>query len=622
MADQYLEDGTYDFSLGQDSWHDPQFIQQNQYARGVNISTRSGRAGPRAGYFEVLLEFEDKSLPTKIYNHSRTHKEIFETGRFQARIPVISGSDEYFIVVIAGLIWRVNPTTRKVRLLSETIKVDQFETRINWSFANEYVVLFDYPDYPVLVKGEVVTRADPHYKIGGNPAPQVPVTQIGTYNENRLFVASETSFTAGDPVGNRLTPEAPVTFTEIFTPSSAFVNQQFTLPVGDAAYPITAMGFLQVLDTSTGIGPMFIATAKKLYHYATDKPRAQWDQERFGAVLLESGITGPRAFINVGSDMLFLSRVGEETGLHALSITRGEFKKWGQIASSREVQNYLKYHDPSLARLAVLGAFDNFIFISANPYRVEAMTRDGDKTTDYAHGGFVVLEVESVASLLAQGSPIWDGLWTGVNPTEIGNLGKQCFVFSKDGSRNAIYEVKPKETIDSVRGRKRLIRSILYTREYTCKSPLVLKKEHTIWLNLKKILGKFKVKIERKAGHSHRFLDYAEWSHNTPSSLDTVPSDAFLQGVAAQEMQPIVFGDAAKDGFDPNTGAEYSTFLSVQLRLTIEGEGWSLKEIKIRTKEVTSEETQSEEVCDNFPSEPLPLQFEPDWLMPEETVCP
>lgn len=614
-----LEDGTFDFSLGQDSWRNPKSIRENQYARGVNVKTRDGRVSPRSGFHHRELIFEEKTFPTGKYQIERTYKELFEGGKFQALIPFAREPDHYLIWVISGLIWRTNVKNGKTILLSTDVKLDQYVARVNWSFADDKVVLFDYPARPIIIDGEEVRRSTVVDR-------EIPVSTLGTYNGNRLFIANAgAEFTASDPVGSISTPDAPITFNEILLPNTGFTNQVFSLPVEEATYPITAMGFLQALDSSTGIGPLFVATEQKLYHYATNQPRENWTKQQFGSVLLaKTGIAGARAFINVNSDLIFMTPEGQ---VHALSTARNEAKKWGNVSISREVEKYLKFSDVDLSKFAVLGYFDNFIFISANPFRIKAQDRDGRIVTDYAHGGFVVLEIESLASFLAEGTPVWDGLWTGVQPMEIATVGKRCFVASKDGcdtigGQNVLYEVKSDSTYDIARNTLRRVQSIVYLREYDFKKPFSHKREGSLLVHLEDLQGQIDLIVDRKPAHAHKFLHYDSWSHFAPSYFsESMPPDEYLLGVAPQQIKQIVFGEGEHaDEADPVTGELYGTYRSVQLRLTILGENWSLDEVKMKvTEELIPERFDSE--LRSLPVVALPLQHEPDWDLPEENLC-
>lgn len=614
---QEVEDGTYDWSLGQDAYKYPDKIRANQYAKGINITTKKTNASPRPGFHQQKLTFDVKSID------GRTIEDLWTSGKFQAGISYERNKDKYIITVVGGLIYRINVTSKHIVLLSEDMRVDQYASKINWSYASNKIVVFDFPNYPLIIDGDTIYRADPLKN-------EVPVSTIGAYNQNRLFIANAgVEFTAGDPVGSKLTPDAPITFEEVFTPSSPFINQVFSLPVEAAIYPILAMGFIQALDTSTGIGQMFIATKKKVYTYQVQQPRAQWESTpAFGSLLLANeGIAGPRAFTNVNSDFLFMSAEGK---IHALSSARNDAKRWSNIPISREVENFLTFNDPELSQYCVMGYFDNRIYITANPYRVNALTRDGQNITDYAHGGMVVLELDNLASFLSDGTPTWAGLWTGINAMEIIDVGGRLFFLSKDGrgrsGTNALYVLDEDTNYDTIADRKRPVRSVIYTRQYSftgdnTNGEFIKKKEQTVALHLQSIKGNLKLTIDRLPTHSANWLSYATWEHNAPVSTEDFPEDKFADGYAPHELLELIFGDAEDGKCNPITDDLYDTWRGIQYRLTFEGEGWTLENFKVKAQIKQIAEKVEPEMCGLLPAIPLPLVRDTDWFIPEETSC-
>lgn len=617
-----IPDGSVDFSLGQNSWNAPDRIQENQYARGVNLSNRGGTLKSRPGFHEQDLTFEGEPFVNQ-FGRQISLEQIFIQGKFQAMIPWFVSPDYYLIIVISGLIFRVNVTTRNVILLSRDIRVNQYYQRVNWSYAGEYLVIFDFPDYPVIISSTDVFRSDPDNMVGGALEPQVPISTIGTYNQNRLFVANAgNQYTAGDPVGNLVTPEAPITFTESLVPGAPFFNQILTLPTEEAVTPITAMGFIQQLDASTGIGPMFISTADKVYFAQTNQPRAEWEQGQFAGLLLSNtGIAGPRAVTNVNSDLIFIS---QNADIHALSSARNEAQTWGNVPISREVGNYLKQGDRRLYQYAVMGYFDNRVYATAYPYRTQALDRNMVAIPEVAFAGMVVLEIDNLASLLSEGTPTWSGVWTGVRPLGFATLRDRAFIMSKDGGRNALYEVQRDEgtlgRYDIVRGNKRKIKSIIYTKEYSFQDAFALKREHTLNLHLEELRGCTKVSIDRKPSHSAYFLRYRDWKFNAKTCNQGLPDGAGWNGYAAQTFRHIIFGDPVENGCNPITKNAYDTFTQIQYRFTIEADYWVFKEFRILARQMEFKEDQEEFACPDTPGQFLPRQCEPDWQIPQETL--
>lgn len=623
MAQQILNDGTFDFSLGQDSWHHPDRIQKNQYAKGINVTTKGGTLKPRPRYHRLEMIFDDDVIELDV--GTRPIEQLWQGGKFQAALPFTLVPDRYILSVVCGFIFITNVATGHTSLMSKDIRVNPNAARINWSYAGQYIVIFDYPDYPVIIQGEKIFRANPNNIVNGQPQPQVPISVLGTYNQNRLFVANAgVEFTAGDPVGNLQTPEAPITFTEVFGPNAPFVNQFISLPVEDTSYPITAMGFIQQLDSSTGIGPMFVATANKFYFFNTQQPRVQWETGQFGGLLISNaGLPGNRAFVNVNSDLAFITPNME---IHTLSTARNEARKWGNIPISREVQNYLQLSSPELAQFAVAGYFNNRLYFTANPYRVISQGRNAEPIFDYVHGGFVVLEIENLASLVSAGTPCWAGLWTGVNPMEFVSFEDEAFIVSKDGCQpfgeNAIYTLEENELYDTIGRYTRSVRSIIETRQYDFGNGYIQKQEGTVALHFGDLEGKISLDISRKPQQSSDYLKWGDWSYEAPVETCDFPTDEQFNGFAEHNFEQLIFGDAKVQACHPLLGEQFKIFQETQLKLIIEGGEWTLMDVKISANEIPFVERQEEWMCKKLPPKLLPAQCDETWNIPEPTICP
>lgn len=635
MADnpsQIVEDGTSDFSGGQDAYNYPDRIKPTCYAKGVNISVRKGILRSRDGYFHRKLKFEDDTVTVK-FRYQRTIKDLFESGKFQAMAPYYVSPEYYLIVVISGLIYRINTRTYNVQLLSKDIRTNELAQRVNWSQAGKYLVIFDYPARPIIIEGDSVTRSNPENFNQGGLEPEVLVSVLGTFNQNRLFVANAgNAFTAGDPVSPSFS-EAPITFTEVLTPASAFNGQSFSLGTNSSNEPITAMGFIQAVDQGTGLGPLFVATQNSVYYYKTNLPRTDWETTPdFGSLFLfNAGIVGPRAFVNTNSDVIFLSAEGK---VHAFSTSRNDVKTWGNVPMSREVENWLTYSDESLKSLAFLQYFDNRIYIAANPYRVPALTRGQQPTVDYVHGGMVVLELDNSATIQQEDPPVWAGLWTGIRPMDMVVQNTRAFVISKDSTYlNRIYEVMPDTKYDVVDEKPRRIKSIVYTREYDFpqatsggghySTRFINKREQSLSLPIQNVEGELDLLVERRPSQTENFRVWKKWHYNAPYKQCR---EIFApNGLAGHRFRELVFGSPQPDDLNEECdlvggGNSLEAFRKLQLRITIEAHNWQIEEFKIDA--IMQDSPNNDNSCDQ-PNDgiPIPLQCNFDWTNPEETLC-
>lgn len=609
-----LAAGAQDFLGGQDASKIPDRIPDNCYYSGVNVSVRRGSLQPRWGFERVAITYPAGTVLDP-YRKRRTYQNIFESSKFQAMAPYYVGNTQYIIFVLAGQIFALNPNdyTLIPITIADGSMLNTRATRINWSAAGKYLVLYDFPAFPVILDGFSARRAD-------QSKMEIPAASQGAFNQNRLFVANNGyEFTGGDPVGSPAAPDAPITFQEVFTIGSPYFGQIFSLPTSDHNDPITYMGFLQVTDTSTGIGPLIIGTNRALYSFGTQNPRTAWESGPFGSIICyNAGIVGPRAFANVNSDAFFLSGDGY---VRSLSMSRAEQQRWARVPISREVENWFKFWDRSLIRLGFVSYFKNKIFFSVNPYRTSAI----DYTTlypisDYAHGGMVVMELDSLTSFGETTKPVWTGLWTGVRPMDMVNIEDRAFVISKDSSNiNRVYEVNPNITYDTADDKIRPVRSRVYTKEYDFQDPFMNKELHSLDVNFDALQGDFKFKVEYKASHSACFVPWKSFTHYAPWRTCEMPDGCFLNGFAPHYIRDFTMEAPSDNVCNIITKDFLRVFRKVQLAITVEGKYWEIHEVRI--KAVPRPQLNIQSICETYPKTAICDCCTDDWAIGSFESC-
>lgn len=603
MADQFLQDGQVDFVAGQDASQIPVRIAENSYAAGINLQVSKGVPGPRWGSFKKEITFPEGGITNPVSHLTVSYSEIFHSGRFQSLIPYAFGGQTYLLVIISGVIFLINKATFVAAIIpiQGGGSLNQTTPRLNWSNAGKYLVIFDYPNYPVIFDGVTARRSDP-------AKYEVPISTIGMFNQNRLFIGNAgNEYTAGDPVGNLATPEAPITFEEVLAPAATYSAQVFQLPtnyLNNSNDPITAMTYLQQTDTSTGIGPALIATGNQIFSIQSQRQRAQWQPlgqpTDFASLFVaNAGIAGPRAVTNVNTDVFFLSNDGQ---LRSAAMSRDEQRKWSRVPISREVSNWLKYWDKSLIPYTVLGYFKNKIFVTANPYRVVSYDTNRNPIYDIAFGGMVVLSTDNLATLGHDGVPAWDGLWIPCRPMDMCEVSGNFFIISKDDySRNEIYELRPNTTFDmDSKGRVRQVTSTLYTREFDFKTPFQDKDLYSLVLGIQNVSGDFSCNVEFKPSHGTNYVEWQTFEHLAPWRNCGVPEDCLVNGLAPHNFKNITFGTPLAAGAcDLVSQLKYGNIRKVQLKFTISGIYWELQEYLLNTKP-TPQAQRINNVCDNL----------------------
>lgn len=621
-----IADFSGDFSGGQNASQIPARLSPQEYSSGINVSAHNGALSPRFSFEEKILNFSIKEPFHLNSSATRSYESIYYGGRFQASIPYSIGSDFYKIIVVSGVLFLVNQETFEVTLIKikDGSAINENHPRVNWSAAGRFLVIFDFPAYPVIIEGFTARRADPSKM-------EVPVSVLGTYNQNRLIIANlGNEFTASDPAVYGF-PNGPISFTEILTPTSDYIGQVFQLSTNFNNDPITGMGFLQVTDTSTGIGPLLVSTQNAIFSYHTELPRSRWQgvgaPNIFGSLYVAGvGAAGPRAFCNVNSDMFFISNDGQ---IRSASMSRNEQGKWATTPVSLEVSNFIGTPDPDLISFSVIGYFRNKVLATVNPYRTECTSTDLKPQFDIAFGGLVVLELDNVSTLGHDSPPVWAGLWTGIRPMDIQVNNGRCFIMAKDGGRNTLYEVKPDRHYDVVGPERKIrkIRSKVYTREYGFSSYSQLgvqstasfsnKTLNSIDLHLYNIKGDFKIKVKYRPSHSRSYLNWKEFIHTAPWRSCNMPQGCEWHGLAGHQFRELNLGSPVESGCDPVTREYYDTFRRVQLLLEIEGIYWELHELRISA--MTMPQNETENICDPFPVVSICSECNTDWEIPD--IC-
>lgn len=610
---QFVFDGQLDFTGGQDASKTPDNVPPNAVYAAVNTSFRNGSLGPRPGFTRLDLIFPRGALVIGD-EVTPTFEQIFHQGKFQALIPYIIENVPHLIIVISGIVYLVNEETLQVTmlLLPGGDRLNQYAPRLNWSFAARFIVIFDFPNLPVIIENTTIRRS--------NPAVfEVPISNIGAYNQNRLFIGNiGNEFTAGDPTGSLAAPNAPITFMEIEQPGSPYLGQVFQLPTNYNNVPITAMGFLEFVDSSTGIGPLIIATANQIFSVNSQNPRSVWEQGQFVQSLVSnSGIAGQQAMINVNSDLFFVSGDGQ---LRTLSMSRSEQGKWSKVPISREVQNWLKYYDISLAKYAALGYFKNTIMMTANPYRVVAKTLSNENIFDYANGGIVAIETDNISTLRGGSPPVWAGLWTAVRPMDFCNNFERCFVMSKDdGDVNNLWEITPTRTYDLAAKKIRYIKSRIYTKELLFNDPFTYKVLNYIDIPFQAVEGDFKLNVTYRPDSSPTYLPWGVFNVNVPWRTCDLLNTCNFNGFAPLSLSELRIGSPENVDCDPVTQYLYRFFKKTQILLQVEALNWELPYFKI--KAVTQPRADTDTPCESLPTVVVCKDCDMDWFIPPFESC-
>lgn len=596
MPAQPDTDGQVSFEGGQDASLPPGRLPGNRFAAGVNLSTSEGTLRPRFALCRKKLVFPAGGYSWR-FNKIADFKFLFKSGKFQAHHEYQIGTKYYQVVVISGVIFMIDQSNMNVKVLTLNAETQLSETapRINVFDAGKYLAFSDFPNKPVLVEDGVARRSR-------EDLYELPAFNVGTYNQSRAFFSNKgNEFTAGDPVGNPLTPNAPITIEEVALSGSPYFQDTYTVP-SKFDSPIRALTTLQAVDSSTGIGTLIAGTNNQIFAFDTVKPRDEWLDGQFGkCISFNAGIMSSRALTHVGSDLFFVSEDGH---LRSLSAAQGEQKKWARVPMSVPVKNWVLYYSDELSHYTEVCYFKNKIFWTVKPYWTDALRLNGSPILDVAHAGMVVLNLDNIARGDVDAAPAWEGLWTGVRPMSMCVNDERMFIMSKDSGSNEFYEVLPDETVDRTdEGYTRQITSIVYTRDHFAKNSFVDKQLERLESNITDISGKFKYKVDFKPSDSGNFLSWGELNFEVLNGYREFCNGKITERVGISLKDLNLNKPSTKDG-NPITHDLYTMVKRAQFRLEITADNWKLNEYLItailQEPQVNKQETKDFKTVEEF----------------------
>ena len=298
---------------------------------------------------------------------------------------------------------------------------------------------------------------------------KMPIGTIMEYAFGRVFVsdrfnriyASDIIYGAG--FTNTLNTE---NFTEItyWAEGGAFSTPAM---MGD----ITGMKVMPDLgDNLRGQGALVILCANGAFSMDVSIPRADWNTSNIQRVsLLGRGCASPY-LTTVNSELWFRSH----DGWAFYSNSQTEFYRYFSMRKlSRDVNKWVSRDTPWLKQFASTMFSNNYLINTVAPQTKSTQASNGVTGLHRYHRGMVVLDLDQGSSPNpdAQLSFRWNGLWTGIRPTQLlsANInGEQrgfAFSFDKD-NKNRLYEITNTRTADYGPSGTREIESFFTTGRY------------------------------------------------------------------------------------------------------------------------------------------------------------
>jgi hypothetical protein len=305
----------------------------------------------------------------------------------------------------------------------------------------------------------------PAYRL--NPyLAKMPIGTIMEYAFGRVFVADRfNQIYASDIIyGNGFTDTKNTeNFTEIgyWAEGGAFSTPAM---MGN----ITGMKVMPELGYNLrGQGQLVILTGNGAFSMDVSLPRSQWNTSNIQRIsLLGRGCTSPYVAL-VNSELWFRSH----DGWAFYSNTQSEFNRYFSLRKlSRDVNKWVSNDTPWMKQFASTIFFNNYLINTVSPQTYRA---EGVEGLNRYHRGMVVLDLDqsSTPAPDAQLNFRWNGIWTGIRPTQLltaliqGEKRGFGFSFDKD-NKNRLYEFTISQGDDYGPNGSRQIESFFTTGRY------------------------------------------------------------------------------------------------------------------------------------------------------------
>jgi hypothetical protein len=306
---------------------------------------------------------------------------------------------------------------------------------------------------------ELARRLNPFQK-------KMPIGTIMEYAFGRVFVSDKfnqiyaSDIIYGNGFTNTLNTE---NFTEIgyWAEGGAFSTPAM---MGN----ITGMKVMPELGLNLrGQGQLVILTGNGAFSMDVSIPRSEWNTSNIQRIsLLGRGCTSPYLGL-ANSELWFRSH----DGWAFYSNSQSEFARYFSLRKlSRDVNKWVSNDTPWLKQFASTMFFNNYLISTVAPQTYRA---EGVEGLNRYHRGMVVLDLDqsSTPAPDAQLQFRWNGVWTGIRPTQLLTAliqsEKRGFGFSFDAdNKNRLYEFTIAQGDDYGPNGTRQIESFFTTGRY------------------------------------------------------------------------------------------------------------------------------------------------------------
>lgn len=391
-----VEDGSFNFASGADGGQLPDLIDNSSYEEGDNVICRGSGVSTRFPIRDMAISFEnvdqwyedDGSFGGATGGNAQAAFD-WTNGLFQeASYYSLGPGREYLMASIGGRLMRITPSETSASVFDIALERRNRNTiPINYHLqADKYLLVQDGESLPIIYDGAIARRAD--------PLTEIPTgLMMGTGMGRIVLVGKDGSITFGDIRDGKGNAGADMLgWTE-----NSFLNEGFATALPAFMGFPTAVQFLPIQDTATGVGECLVYGENGCESFFLSIPREQWKDSFFQrTALLGIGNFGHRNISLANQDLWFRSNEGWRTYRQA----RAQQGQWNQVPLST---NVAKWVDSDTKRLLQYGSaitFNNRLLVTCSPFT------NGGKVI---HNGALSLDFDVLSTFGQASSPAWDG---------------------------------------------------------------------------------------------------------------------------------------------------------------------------------------------------------------------
>lgn len=417
--------------IAQDADTHPSYLPESVVSESVNRTFRGGINRTRTSIRNIVIKAGD-GQPSTIVND-------IQNGNFQGAYPYRRTkyeSADGILLSVSGVIYFLKITNNFATAYKIIDGNDPGMMHTWFVQAEDRVYIQNGYQNAIAWDGDLNT---PAYRL--NPfKQQMPIGTIMEYAFGRVFVSDKfNQIYASDIIyGNGFTDTKNTeNFTEIgyWAEGGAFSTPAM---MGN----ITAMKVMPELGLNLrGQGQLVVLTGNGAFSMDVSIPRSEWNTSNIQRIsLLGRGCTSPYLAL-VNSELWFRSH----DGWAFYSNTQSEFNRYFSLRKlSRDVNKWVSNDTPWLKQFASTIFFNNYLISTVSPQTYRTAGVEG---LNRYHRGMVVLDLDqsSTPAPDAQLQFRWNGVWTGIRPTQLLTAliqgEKRGFGFSFDAdNKNRLYE--------------------------------------------------------------------------------------------------------------------------------------------------------------------------------------